>query len=836
MGKAKRWIAALVAVSLAAAGGYKGLMYLKEKNTPEVIVVDVGQLIQEDYYSFDYGDSSLSGSITTNVIQNIRIDKDVIVKDLLVNQGDPVKQGDLLMTIDTTLDEMELGLRDLEHQKLLIDLEKARDRLYSLQHGGPITVSDGSQDGSSGESAPDGSTSDESSVVIIGAAMSAGTHYLAAAFPGILAADLISDGGELTSQGGDLSTEGEYAGYEDLTQDVPGSTDDYFIDEGADIGITDTIESGDQILEGGGQEYSGDITYTEDLFEPADDIGDGTEDLLTDEDITGDISTLVEETDDAEGELVPEGPETTPVPTVTPVPTDVPFKVPDPSGDKETFYDVLDYDAIPYEGEGTEEKPYVFLCSSDDDYIYIKGRFLNVMRGFDPEGKASVHEGGYWYQLEFYEDDIYGEASKDIEGTAGTGELVTDDYSGVSDYAGSPDYADAAGYADGMDYAEGIEAADDKAGEDDSYYADGDDYTYDDDYTYGSDYDEDYGYTGESGYLIYTFPRYALINGGGDDVFDKYWEKVKENGRWNPDDEERFYIYNAVGDDYYIPSDDGEYYEYEETWEEEYEDTEEENGMTREEAIKAAEDNIRSLEYQVKASEVNLAKLRKKCEIKEIYSRLDGTIIYAGNPDAGTSSMDSFLRVKSQEGFFVSGQVSEMMLDQLVQGTVIKCTTDMGETFDAEVIEVAEYPESQDSGSSSYYYDGNPNASVYGFTASIADQDLDISEETYLMSVVLPETEAEEDHSLTINKAFVRSDNGRSYVMKDRDGVLVKQYVRVGKTDSYGYTITITGGLRRSDKLAFPYSEDAVEGTRTTEGSLDQLYENDYSSLMMMPG
>ena len=120
---------------------------------------------------------------------------------------------------------------------------------------------------------------------------------------------------------------------------------------------------------------------------------------------------------------------------------------------------------------------------------------------------------------------------------------------------------------------------------------------------------------------------------------------------------------------------------------------------------------------------------------------------------------------------------------------------------------------------------------MYSFTAPIPDQTLDINEDTWLMSVVLPGAAKEKDNSLTINKAFVRSENGRSYVMKEKDGVLVKQYVRVGKVDSYGYTITITGGLSRHDKLAFPYSEDAVEGMKTVDGSLDQLY--DYGDMMM---
>ena len=250
-----------------------------------------------------------------------------------------------------------------------------------------------------------------------------------------------------------------------------------------------------------------------------------------------------------------------------------------------------------------------------------------------------------------------------------------------------------------------------------------------------------------------------------------------------------------------------------------------EPSMTRDEAIKQQEQLIKDLELGIKQGEKELLRLQKRCEIKEIRSRIDGTVSYTGNPDSGTSSMDSFLRVKSKDGYYVAGQVSEMMLDQITPGTIVTCTTDMGETFEAEVLDVSTYPDT--SGSQTSFSDGNPNASVYGFTATIAQTDLDINEDTWLVSVNLPQTGVEETTGITINKAFVRSENGRSYVMKEENGVLVKQYVRVGKVDSYGYSITITGGLRRDDKLAFPYSEDAVEGIKTVAGTIDELY--DYS-------
>ena len=47
MGRAKKWIAGILAVSLTGFGAYKGVEYLRIKNIPEVIVVSVDELVQQ---------------------------------------------------------------------------------------------------------------------------------------------------------------------------------------------------------------------------------------------------------------------------------------------------------------------------------------------------------------------------------------------------------------------------------------------------------------------------------------------------------------------------------------------------------------------------------------------------------------------------------------------------------------------------------------------------------------------------------------------------------------------------------------------------------------------
>ena len=87
--------------------------------------------------------------------------------------------------------------------------------------------------------------------------------------------------------------------------------------------------------------------------------------------------------------------------------------------------------------------------------------------------------------------------------------------------------------------------------------------------------------------------------------------------------------------------------------------------------------------------------------------------------DSTTSSSDgsTFMTVKSKEGYYVKGTVSELMLDQIKEGTELKCSTSNGD-FNAKVAYVSEYPVS---GDSSYYGSGNPNASYYEYTATIED-------------------------------------------------------------------------------------------------------------------
>ena len=152
----KRVIVGVLVVALAAGGIYTGLVHVKKNKVTEVPVTSVSNLLT-DWYS----ETTLDGTITTNVSQNINMDKDMIIEKIYVSQGDDVKKGDNLISFDMTLVEMELNIAKLKLQKQEQDLTKAQNRLTSLQNGGPIEDSTDSTDELDTSTGDTGSTGDD---------------------------------------------------------------------------------------------------------------------------------------------------------------------------------------------------------------------------------------------------------------------------------------------------------------------------------------------------------------------------------------------------------------------------------------------------------------------------------------------------------------------------------------------------------------------------------------------------------------------------------------------------------------------------------------------------
>ena len=593
--------------------------------------------------------TTIDGTVTASATQTVSGDKDLIVDQVYVAKGDAVKKGDPLISFDTTLVEMELNIAKLKKQKQEQDLNKAQARLKSLQNGGPVEESDGGANADS-SGVPDSSAADSGDDLTPDRTLSSAAD-LNGNYLAVAFRPLLLNA---FTDGGEV--DGETEAVEGIENEQSEETN---TKEDTEQSINDTPSYGDS---------------------SASDFGDGTENSFDDS-----------------SQLTP-----TPTPTIDQNMTD----------GEEPFYQKLDGKTIPYTGTGTEEDPYIFLCSSAKEKVTVTGGFFNKMAGYSEDGTQIEHQGGYWYQLEFHQSDK-------IRNYEDRKESCTGYYLINGSLLEKPVY----------EFAE-VEFT----------LADASRYENDDD----ADNDG---------------------SGGGDST-------------------------EPAG-----------------------------TTVSRADAIKYQNSKIASLKLDIQESDIKISQLEKKANKKLVSSKLDGTVSYVGDVSSGTTTDGkALLKVKSEDGYYVVGAVSELMLDTVKEGTKLSCTSYTSGQFEAEIMDVSEYPVD----SSNYYGDNNPNVSYYAFTAVVDDKSLQFDTPDYVM--VELQNSAADNGSMVLSKAFVKSENGKNYVYKDDNGILKKQEIRVGATVDGGYDIIIKGGISSDDKLAFPYGKDAVEGAKTNEVTLDYMY------------
>ena len=649
----KRVIIGAVVVALAGTGAAAGLLQLRKNNQKEVMVTSVSNLVS-DYFM---PTTSIDGSVTTSVAQNVSVDSDMIIDQVYVAEGDTVKKGDPLISFDTTLVEMELNIARLKHKKLEQDLNRAVNRLNSLKNGGPILEEDGggSADNLDNMDVPDDTDDEMASLT----GQNNSDTYLAAAVPRLLLSAFVD---------GELEEEPD--------------------------------------ADGSGTEDPAQAAVDEALTEP--EYQDPS---------AGDFTSGEEISDGNSGDDITSGQNDAPKPSPTPTPElDENTSYYDPyftdemegvTDGREKFYDKLDSNSVPFTGTGTEKDPLVFLVSSARGSVTAMGSFFNKMAGYSEDGTKVEKEGGYWFQLEFHQNDTIG------------------------------DYQD----------------------------------------------------------RTLSCTGYYLINGSF--LTQPVYEYV----------ESEFTLSDAMTYEPQVPDEPGTPGGGTGT-----------TTVSREEAIKYQQRKIANLKLDIQESNIKIGKLEKKVNRKLISSKLDGIVTYVGDTVTKKTDGSTFIKVKSGDGYYVVGAVSELFLDQIGEGTVLNCISyDKGE-FEAKVMEVSEYPIS----GSVYAGMSNPNASYYSLTAEVLDKSIKFRDYDYI--TINLESSQSVKGSLVLQKAFVRTENGKSYVYKDDKGVLKKQYLTVGGNVDNGYSVLVKDGITRDDLIAFPYGKTVVEGAKTKEVTLDKMY------------
>ena len=250
-----------------------------------------------------------------------------------------------------------------------------------------------------------------------------------------------------------------------------------------------------------------------------------------------------------------------------------------------------------------------------------------------------------------------------------------------------------------------------------------------------------------------------------------------------------------------------------------------ENSMEQKDLAKAIVDKAQ----EVKEKEVNLrlAKLSLDKKIKElgdgnVYAEFDGTVKAVRNADEAYNNSEAVIELSGGGGYYVTGTLSEMELGSVKVGDTVSISSWMtGAACEGTIVSIDDYPTT--SGNS--WGDGNRNVSYYPFKVFV-EEDAGLQANDYVDIQYQKAGTQEQGNSLYLQSWFIRTDNGKSYVMaRNEDGRLEQRWVQTGR-DLWGSYTQIRGGLTTDDYVAFPYGRDVVEGARTVEAAADELYND----------
>lgn len=457
----------------------------------------------------------------------------------------------------------------------------------------------------------------------------------------------------------------------------------------------------------------------------------------------------------------------TPTPEPEPEPTPAPTSTPEPTTPPAdvTLYSQLDVDAVPYAGSGTTDDPYIFLCT--DDCTMTKG-FLSLLFGLGSETEDAGQEG----------------TDGDTEGDA-TGEELTGGEAGDRETTGEET-------GDGEDGGQEEESQSQLATPFAAIFE-----VREDDSNYG---ELIASFKLDGTQLSANFQNFPQFDGS--QTVESVAEAFEARAKATPSPTPNPNNYDDMG---YTSS-------------------------QLKELIAEKRQEIKNYQYELKQNKLDLEKARLALKNSTVLSTVDGVVRTLTDLDTAAASNQPFLVVTGAEQYYVTGVLSEGLLGSVQPGdTVTVNSWENGMTYSAQVVSISDYP--LEDGANYYYGTGNPNSSSYEFVAVLgAENDTSTLRNGMYVDLTLSVQEGvEADGGLYLDKAYLREDEGGSYVMKvSRENRLEKAYVSTGKTIYSGSYVEIRSGLTTEDYIAFPYGTDVKDGVRAViQGTEEVPYPED---------
>ena len=134
---AKRIILGVTIPAAIAGAVVAGLLIYRNVNVKPVAVYPLSELVMTDYGS----DSSVtSGTVSAEGLQKVFLSNTQSVKSVDVQEGQKVKKGDVLISYDTTLKDLEVERSRINAERLELELSQAKKELNDLNNAQPHTT------------------------------------------------------------------------------------------------------------------------------------------------------------------------------------------------------------------------------------------------------------------------------------------------------------------------------------------------------------------------------------------------------------------------------------------------------------------------------------------------------------------------------------------------------------------------------------------------------------------------------------------------------------------------------------------------------------------------
>ena len=111
--------------------GITSIVVIRKRNKTVVKVFPVSMLNSSDWFDTD---TSLTGTLTSDYIQEVHVDSGQKVKKVYVKKGEKVKKGDILLKYDVSEKELDLKLQRLQIQSSKLEISEMEKELKKLKN------------------------------------------------------------------------------------------------------------------------------------------------------------------------------------------------------------------------------------------------------------------------------------------------------------------------------------------------------------------------------------------------------------------------------------------------------------------------------------------------------------------------------------------------------------------------------------------------------------------------------------------------------------------------------------------------------------------------------